>query len=341
MEGALFLHVGMKKTGTSYLQSILRASTEELRRQQVVLLPHHEPAGHRLARAVLGRDTAGEPIAALSRQLAARSGLRCLVTQEMLGRANEHQIARLAPALGEREVHVVVTARDIARTIPSAWQQYVRARRSHRFDDFLDSVLAETRDPTAQSFWLDHGLIDLLRRWSRLAPPSAVHVVVVPGDGSDPELLLERFCTATAIESAGLTRDAARPNTSLGFVQVELLRRLNEEGASYPPRVYGKVYKREFARGVLGEQPGRRPLMPDRSRPWCERYTEKLLSALADEGYDVVGDPADLHPADSAFTDEPQAVSDAELADAAIAALRTLLCERITRVARSRAQQGR
>jgi hypothetical protein len=81
--------------------------------------------------------------------------------------------------------------------------------------------------------------------------------------------------------------------------------------------------------------------MPDRSRPWCERYTEKLLSALADEGYDVVGDPADLHPADSAFTDEPQAVSDAELADAAIAALRTLLCERITRVARSRAQQGR
>src|SRR4051812_24125773 len=123
MEGPVHLHVGLKKTGTSYLQSIFRASTDELRRQGLALIPRHEPAGHRLAMAVLGRKTAGAPLAALPRQLAAARGSRCLITQEMLGRADARQIARLRTALGDRDLHVVVTVRDIARTIPSAWQQ--------------------------------------------------------------------------------------------------------------------------------------------------------------------------------------------------------------------------
>jgi hypothetical protein len=130
----LFLHVGMKKTGTSYLQSILRASFHELRRQGLDLVPHHEPAGHRLAMALLGRPTAGDPVAALSRQLETAAASRCLITQEKLGGAGSEQIAQLMPALEGHDVHVVITVRDVARTIPSAWQQSVAAGRSYRYD---------------------------------------------------------------------------------------------------------------------------------------------------------------------------------------------------------------
>jgi hypothetical protein len=340
MEGPVYLHVGMKKTGTSYLQSILRASSDELRRQELALVPRHEPAGHRLAQALLGRRTAGDPIGALPRQLAAAAGRRCLITQESLGRASRQQIARLEPALGAHDVHVVVTVRDVARTVPSAWQQYVKAGHAYRYGEFLDAVMSGG-DAGAPSFWLDHGVVEMVRRWGLLTTPSSTHVVVVPPPGSPPEVLLERFCTVIGAEPGGLVREVATSNESLGLVQAEVLRRLNEIPGSYAPRVYGKVYKREFLRGVLATQPGRRPLMPASSRPWCDEYTEKVVEALTSDGYDVVGDVDDLRAPESAFTDEAQSVSDTELAAAAIVALRGLLDERASEVERARAANPR
>jgi hypothetical protein len=341
MEGPVYLHIGMKKTGTSYLQSILRASTDELGRQGVELVPRHEPDGFWLARAVLGRRTAGDPLAALPRQLVAATGSRCLITQELLGRADRRQIARLVPALADHDVHVVVTVRDVARTIPSAWQQYVKAGHSETYDEYRDAVLSMNGTGAARTFWRDHGVVDMVQRWERLASPSSIHVVIRPQAGSPPEVLLERFCSVIGIEPDHLVRDVARPNESLGLVQVEVLRRLNEVPAHHARWVYGKVYKRGFARGVLGEQPGRRALMPDTSKSWCRDYTDTVVEALTSGGYDVVGDLEDLRPPDSAFTDGPQSVSDTETAAAAVLALRALLEERVAEEEQARASRAR
>ncbi len=341
MKRAVYLHVGMKKTGTSYLQSTLRASNDELRRQALDLVPHHEPAGHRLARAVLGRQTAGDPLTALSRQLAAAPGDRCLITQELLGRAGPRQIERMIPALADHEVHVVVTVRDVARTIPSAWQQYVKAGRSYRYDEFLDAVLSGRGTKPAKNFWLDHGVVDMARRWGRLTTPPFTHVVVVPPHGAPTQRLLERFCSVIRVDPTDLVHEQARSNESLGLAQVEVLRRLNEIPRNYAPKVYGKVYKRGFAHGVLSAQPGRRPLMPASSQQWCREYTDHVVEALENDGYDVVGDLDDLHPPDSAFTDDSQQVSDIECADAAIAALRGVLDQRAREVEHSRTARRR
>jgi hypothetical protein len=338
MDGSVHLHVGLKKTGTSYLQSILRASVDELRRQGLALVPRHEPAGHRLARAVLGRRTAGDPLRALPRQLAS-AGSRCLITQELLARASADQIQRLKPALGDREVHVVVTVRDIARTIPSAWQQYVKAGQDVRFDDFVDAIVSGRTDGPAEAFWPDHGVVDVVARWAGLSTPSATHVVVVPPRDSDPDELLERFCAVLGVETDALTREVAAYNESLGLAQVEVLRRLNVERASLGRQLHGKVYKRGFARGVLGPQGGRRPVLPSDTRDWCTTYTRRVVAALTSGGYDIVGDLEDLTPADSAFTDDPQVVSEAEVAESAVDALRVILSSRAAEVARARAER--
>lgn len=340
MDGSLYLHVGLKKTGTSYLQSILRASRTELRRQHVVVLPRHEPAGHRLAQAVLDREAAGDALATLPRQLASAAGRTCLITQEKLGRASDDQIARLAPSLAGREIHVVVTVRDIARTIPSAWQQCVKAGQVIRFEDFVGAIVSGAQGGAAESFWLDHGVVDLVRRWSRLTVPSAVHVVIVPAGSAGPELLLERFCSAVGIHPSGLVRDVATPNESLGLAQVELLRRVHEQADRHPRWLHGKVFKREFARGILGAQSGRRLLMPASTRSWCRDYTETVQQALTAGGYDVTGDLSELHPPDSAFTDDPQEVTDADLVAVATEALRSILDERASQVRRSRAERS-
>jgi hypothetical protein len=339
MDGPVYLHIGMKKTGTSYLQSILRASTDEVGRQGLALVPRHEPDGYWLARAVLGRRTAGDPLAALARQLAAATGSRCLITQELLGRAQRRQIARLLPALADHDVHVVVTVRDVARTIPSAWQQYVKAGHSEPYDEFRDAVLSRSLTGAAGVFWRDHGVVDMVQRWGRLASPSSIHVVLLPQPGSPPEVLLDRFCSVIGIEPGHLVRDAARPNESLGLAQVEVLRRLNELPSHHANWVYGKVYKRGFARGVLAAQPGRRALMPGTSRSWCRDYTDTVVEALTSGGYDVVGDLEDLHPPDSAFADDPQTVSDSEAGAAAILALRALLDERVAEEEQARASR--
>jgi hypothetical protein len=341
VEGSVYLHVGLKKTGTSYLQSIFRASTEELLGQGLALVPKHEPAGHRLALAILGRKTAGDPLGALPRQLAAASGNRCLITQEKLGGADAQQITGLAPALAGHELHVVVTVRDVARTIPSAWQQYVKAGRPDRYDEFLDALLSEQRTDITQAFWRDHGVVDLVRRWGRLTTPSRTHVVVVPPEGSPPEMLLSRFCTVIGVQPDGLANAVAARNESLGLAQVEVLRRLNETRGDHAAAIYGQVYKREFARGVLAAQQGRRPVLPAGSEPWCRTYTERVVAELGSGGYDVVGDLEDLRPPGSAFTAQPQEVSDPELSTAAIAALGALLDRRAGEVARARASKRR
>jgi hypothetical protein len=291
--------------------------------------------------ALLGRKTSGDPVAALSRQLQTAAGSRCLITQENLGGAGREQIAQLIPALEGHDVHVVITVRDVARTIPSAWQQSVAAGRSCRYDEFLEAVLSERQTGPAVSFWRDYGVLDLVQRWSGLTTPSLTHLVIVPPPAAPPDMLLERFCSVIGVETANLLRDAARSNESLGLVQVEVLRRLNEIPRHVGPRVRGKVYKREFARAVLAAQPGRRPLMPSSSRSWCRGYAQRVAVALTTAGYDVVGDIADLDPPESAFTDAPQTVSESELGAAAIVALGVLLDQRALEVERTREARRR
>jgi hypothetical protein len=180
-----------------------------------------------------------------------------------------------------------------------------------------------------------------VQRWSRLTTPAFTHLVTVPPPAASPEVLLERFCSVIRVETAGLLRDAARPNESLGLAQVEVLRRLNEIPRHVDPRVRGKVYKREFAQAVLAAQPGRRLLMPSSSRSWCRAYAEQVGVALTTAGYDVVGDIADLDPPESAFTDAPQTVSESELGAAAILALGVLLDQRALEVEHTRETRGR
>jgi hypothetical protein len=340
MEGPVYLHVGMKRTGTSYLQSTLRASVEELEKQGLALVPRHEPAGARLARGLLGKSTSGDPVEALPRQLAAAPGNRCLISQELLGRADRSQIARLAPALGGRDVHVVVTVRDVARTIPSAWQQYVKAGHSYRYDEFRDAILSGQQTRATRAFWSDHGVVEMVERWGALTTASSTHVVVLPRPGAPPEVLLERYCSVIGVDPSRLARDVAKPNETLGLAQVEVLRRLNEERGTYSRKVYGKVYKREFARGVLAAQRGARPLMPAASRAWCREYTERMREALGSGGYDVIGGLGDLHPPDSAFTEQAQEVSDAALGKAALEALRAVLDLRASEVERARSSRA-
>jgi hypothetical protein len=329
-----YLHVGLPKTGTSYLQSILWRSPAALADQDLQMLPHSEPATFEMMLALRGQlDPAMDPPAAFEafdrfREEASRATCtRALVSQELLGAAKQGQISTLLEALDPFEVHVIVTVRGLAGFAPSAWQQHVKARGVKTFHEYLEDLAGMGSGKPAASYDV-HGVLD---RWGAQVPPERMHVVTVPKRGTSERVLLERFCSVVHVDPDALDTRAPSANTSLGLVQAELLRRVNLAlGDRLPHRRagYREQGKRFLAGEVLHPQPGEPARVPKQLADWCAEASRGLVARLERSGYDLVGDLQDLVPDEADFADDDQTVCDAELLEAATHALATILDKR-------------
>ncbi len=111
----------------------------------------------RAALDLLGQDWGGRPGHAdgawpqLVRRLHGKSGTS-IVSHEILAPATPDAIARRCADLAGREVHVVYSARDLARQIPAAWQESIKQGRKWTYQRFLNRVeLAQARGSAAPS----------------------------------------------------------------------------------------------------------------------------------------------------------------------------------------------
>lgn len=341
------MHIGLQKTGTSYLQSIFWQSQEALRRQDLAMVPRSKGETFTLMQAVRDRLREGvdpasafEAPARLRDLVRAETASRMLLTEESLSGADNEQARRLVEHLDDVEVHVVLTVRDLARQVPSVWQQRLTSGGTDSFDTFLRRVVE--RRPRGRSFWRGQDLVEILDRWSSLVTPARVHVVTVPPSGSPSELLLARYCSVLGVDPATLDTDTERSNVSLGLVQAELMRRVNvalgdrlSEREAY--RETGKMY---LAKRVLSSQGGARALVPAELEGWCREVTAAHVGKLRSGGYDIVGDLADLEPDARSFASAGQRVSDSDVVEAAAQALATTLVDRHEALARRRTRRG-
>lgn len=331
-----FIHIGFQKTGTTYLQSVFWQSKEQLRAQGLEMLTDSFRDTSHLMLAVRGLLVEGvHPPRAftvldrMEKQAAASTADRVLISQETLAPATSEEIRGLLDRLPGHEVHVVVTARDIARQVPSAWQERVKTRSTDSYETFLHDVVH--RGPAAEQFWRVHDLPDVLGRWSQLVPADRVHVVTVPQRGAPPGQLLERFCRLLEVDPADLERETARTNTSIGLVQAELMRRVNValgDRLPTPQDGYGAHGKRFLGEDVLASQRAAPPRLPAGMAAWCEETAGKWRDVITQQGYDVVGDLEDLDPLASTYSQEPQEVADGDLVAAAAEAIATMLDRR-------------
>jgi hypothetical protein len=328
-----YVHIGLQKTGTSYLQSVFWQSRDALAAQGLAMLPSTKRATFRVMLDVREREAGG--IAALDRRLAslleAQGGpgapTRFLLTEESLAPASAEQVRRLVEHLAGTEVHVVLTVRDLARQVPSVWQQKVTARRRYTYDQYLDVVVGRRR--RSRDFWASQDLPAVLARWTAAVPAEWVHVVTVPPAGTDPAVLLSRFCQVLEVDPGALDTRVPRRNVSLGLVQTELLRRVNVElgGRLRKRQAYRAAGKMYLGKRILAAQGGTPALMPRRLDGWVRGVTDEHLAALRTGGYDVVGTLDDLVPVPASFTDDEQRVTEAEVAEAAAKAMATMLVE--------------
>lgn len=330
----LVVHIGLQKTGTSYLQAAMLRSAPALAEQGLDLVPPTKRESYELMvvlrdRYAARRDEASDR-ATLGRfraQLAKAPGSRAVLSQESFAAARPAQIERLLAECGDREVHVVATVRDLARQLPSSWQQELKAGATTAYRPYLRRLRALQEGGRGAHPWIHLDPPAVLARWSAALSPERIHLVTVPPAGSPTTTLLERFCRVLQVDPARLVPEEQPSNSSLGRVQAEVLRRVNAELPEELHRrvVYGDLGKRFFAAQVLGAQTPRKILVPTEFREWCERVAEQQVADLGAAGYQVEGTLEDLRCAPGAFSDEERRPPEREVAAAAVSALARML----------------
>jgi len=330
----LYVHIGMQKTGTSYLQGAMLRNRAVLADQGLDLVPPTKRETFELMLLVRDRykpalDPASVPesLEKFSAALRRAPGPRALISQESLAAAGPHQIRRLLDACGDREVHVIVTVRDLARQLPSSWQQLIKSGGTATYRRFVRQARAREQEGSDQRPWTNLNVLAVLARWSEAVGPERIHVVTVPPAGSPPTALLERYCSVVGVDPNRMVPEETRGNISLGRVQAELLRRVNSElpAEMRPRQVYGAVGKRFFAAQVLAAQEPSTIRVPAEFRAWCDEVADRQIKTIDSAGYVVTGQLEDLRCPDAAFSEGADPATNREVASAAVAALARVL----------------
>ncbi|WP_067459515.1 hypothetical protein [Actinomadura macra] len=338
----VYLHVGAAKSGTTYLQQVLWHNRDRLREHGCLYpgtdLADHVRAAFDLRRAFF-RGASDPSVPGAWRSLVERvrdwPG-KAIISQELFAPATASQVARAMADLDFADVHVVFTARDLARQIPAHWQEDVKNRFSTPFAEFTAALRrTDWRSfDSARLFWGLQDPVAVLRRWGAALPPERVHLVTLPRPGAPRDLLWQRFCTAVGLvpDEYDLSRSFANP--SLGLAESEFLLRLNaalDDGVGWD--VYNEIVKHYLAQQVLTGRPApaRIGLSPDDLR-WATERAIETAEGLRATGYDVVGDLYELVPAAGAGSvgaapagTAPAGASWAELADVGTDAVAALL----------------
>lgn len=345
----IYLHIGTMKSGTSYIQGMLGRHRETLR-SAGVLYP-----GERWTDQVEAvRDALAGPGAArrgvqpgrwnaMVERMLEWDGPKALVSMEFLSFASAERVAAIVESLRPAPVHVVITARDLARVIPSAWQESTQNRQTWTWADYLSSISSrDMKEPLAkQRFWNQQDLVDMSLRWAGAVGWGNMHLVTVPQPGAARDDVWRRFCAVVGLDAVAYDgAETVRGNPAIGAGSAEFLRRLNVElGRGLDITAYERVVKRFLAKNTLAyrvDEP--RLTLPNDYWDWVVSVAEPTIAWLADSGIEIAGTLDDLRPRQPEAS-VPTAIAEEAVADAGVHAV----CELVTRLGdggRARKRRG-
>jgi hypothetical protein len=330
----VYLHIGPPKTGTSFVQDTLLAWHEELRAVGIhypTKPPHIHFHAALDARGNLGhgievgeeheRTQAAGAWSDLVASVKASDAVS-IISHEVFSSADEDHARRAVRDLRDIDLHLVVTARDPARQIMSAWQQRIRQGSTRTFATVASAMRRRGKLAPGQD------LPGLLDRWGRDLAPDHVHVVTVPPTGSDPAVLWQRFAKVVGIDAQRFdTSRTERVNESLSWTEAETLRRVNLalDGRVTHPYYYetvGQFFSRDVLSGLSNSPKAQ---LPSDLGPLVDEIAERWIEELGSRGYDIVGDLDDLRP--RVVPGEVSRPKDAAIAEVSVKAAADVLVE--------------
>lgn len=340
------------KSGTTFLQQMLSHHRDRLA-EDGVLFPGR---GNYVRQIIAVRDALELPGAVpaarlegawadLLQEIAEWPGQTIVVSVEHLSVASASRIQAIVESLWPAVVHVVVTARDLARVMPSTWQENIQNGLTWTWPEFIASVMDQPDlDPRAgRRFWRQHDLVRIAKEWAEVVGTEQVHLVTLPPSGAPRDLLWRRFCQVVGLEAERYPMDGAtlRTNRGLDRAMAEMLRRVYDLlGDDVDRAAKLRILKRGLAKTELARS-GKLPIVLDaREYAWAQRYSKDLVRRLAETDIDVVGDLAELIPPErpEVPTEHLREPSESEIVDAATAASAALMGQLMRRSGLGRPQ---
>ena len=300
----LVLHIGAMKSGTSFIQNVLRTTANRERlaehgilfacdrwRQQVLAVrelidrggPNQEP---------ITPDGPWQHLVDVVNEWPGTA----IVSMEFLAPRKEPKIAVIQEAFAGTDLQVVLTARDLARSLPAMWTESTQNRGVRTWEEFLDAV---RNDDMAQKpgrwFWKHQRLSDIASRWSDAVGRDHFTLITVPPTGSPPGVLWNRFAKVAGIPE-GLCDTEVRSNPGIDAASALVLRALNERLAEedLSPQDYQRLVKRALAKQGLAKRARDDSLRLGIDERWVRRRSKEELDNLRQLDLRVVGDIDEL-----------------------------------------------
>jgi hypothetical protein len=339
----VFVHIGLPKTATSYLQTILWSQRGELRARGVVV-PGDERRDHLWSSRDVRQDPAQRRAPQRHRaawprlldELSQTSGTG-LISHEFFAAASAEQASAMVAALPTDEAHVVVTAREPLGLFTASWQESLKNGSTTPMTDYARK---ESLRSTAIWNWRTLDLRLVLERWSKAVPPERIHVL--PLDPAAPrEEVWQRFAAVIGFSPDGIDLSSSFPNASMGVAEAETLRRINGSLRGFRSAFDRGVYIRTFlADERLAPRPGDRFWPEPDQVEECRQRGEAAIAYLRSAPYDVVGRIEHLRvPERLEHRRSTTSVTDAEVAEVAVDLVATMLGD--VRQLRRRSGRGR
>ena len=326
MTGVVVLHVGLMKSGTTFVQQQLFANRDGLESAGVVL-PGRSWAAQ--VGGVRGALKNGDPgVWAKLATTATEHPGRSVISVELMGPMLRPQRRRLVESLRPQRVEVVVTARDLNRGMVSLWQETIQNGRTWTWPEYVAGVRAACPPApddileAGRTFWRQQDLVRIVAGWAEVA--DRVTVVTVPHPGAPRELLLDRFAQAACLPAMAVVEGIG--NESLGLASVLALREVNEllanKGLTFPQ---GRALRKKLlAKQVLAARRADEPSLGQDVPDWLADAAAVQVEQVRATGVELCGNWADLAPVPVPGV-RVEDVAEADLRRAAVAGLAGLI----------------
>ncbi|MFT4264364.1 MAG: hypothetical protein QM572_13335 [Nocardioides sp.] len=289
MAHQVVLHIGAMKTGTTYLQAVLRGNPAALATTgHLDARTLGRPAG--AVAKVLARPydaTAAVAWHELCRRIREAPAETVVVSTEYLGFARPHQIEALLAPLAGLSVRVVLAVRDQVGAIPSQWQTFCRNYGDDRWPDYLAHIdpdrAGDRRSKAWRSYHRAQDLDRIARDWSTHPGVGLLHVLTLPHTRTESRPLWRAFALAAGLEQAEVVEPAPRVNPSVGHASAQMLQDLGRhwQRAGHPIHLVRLAMRRVIAEALV---PRRRlepvPRLDRRGWAFARRRNELAVAAL-------------------------------------------------------------
>ncbi|MPZ63886.1 MAG: hypothetical protein GEU93_22035 [Propionibacteriales bacterium] len=334
---AVYLHVGGSRTGTAHLQDVLWKNRAALAADGVLypLERHSEHVAAASDLRGLQSDDGWNPQwegawLRIAERARTWTGSGVVISDELLAGATEQQARQAVESLRPAEVHVVLVARDLARQLPSDWQEQVKHQNTATHEQFVDHLIglgAEAAGPSGDPFSSLYDAPSVLETWRACLPPERLHVVTVPRANAPNGLVWRRFAELIGVDPGRYEIGVSGEETSMGAVETELIRRVNLAVGDRLGDKYDALVRFYLADTILASRPDpMRIALPREHYSWVLENSQRIVARLREGGYDVVGDLDELLPVPPPAEGEPDGGEDVTLSDLLDAAIESTAC---------------